>query len=322
MNFFIIIFAICFAFIQFASGKHSNNWAVILDTSRFWFNYRHTANALAIYRSVKSLGIPDSQIVLMIQDDVACDPRNPTPGCVRNNPHKVVDLYGTDIEVDYRGYEVTPENLIRVLTGRVSPSAPSSQRLNTDESSNILFYITGHGGAEFIKFQDDSELSSQDLADAFAQMHKMKRYNEILFVIETCQADTLGNAIKSPNIITLASSAAGENSYSRHMDMDIGVYVSDRFSHAAHEFLSFMTPDSKMPLSEFFKICPLEECHSHVINRLKDFERPIQNVLVTDFFGSVRNVNSLGHFGYESVSSNATLLRAIDVRAFDQLLKS
>lgn len=40
-------------------SKHTNNWAVIVDTSRFWFNYRHAANVLSIYRSVKRLGIPD-----------------------------------------------------------------------------------------------------------------------------------------------------------------------------------------------------------------------------------------------------------------------
>lgn len=28
-------------------------------TSRFWFNYRHVANTLSMYRSVKRLGIPD-----------------------------------------------------------------------------------------------------------------------------------------------------------------------------------------------------------------------------------------------------------------------
>lgn len=39
--------------------RHTNNWAVIVDTSRFWFNYRHAANVLSIYRSVKRLGIPD-----------------------------------------------------------------------------------------------------------------------------------------------------------------------------------------------------------------------------------------------------------------------
>lgn len=33
-----------------------------VDTSRFWSNYRHVANALSLYHSVKRLGIPDSQV--------------------------------------------------------------------------------------------------------------------------------------------------------------------------------------------------------------------------------------------------------------------
>lgn len=35
------------------SQNHTNNWAVLVDTSRFWFNYRHVSNVLSIYRSVK-----------------------------------------------------------------------------------------------------------------------------------------------------------------------------------------------------------------------------------------------------------------------------
>jgi len=58
---------------------HTNNWAVLVSscqlvftvrsrertnflqicTSRYWFNYRHIANTLSIYHSVKRLGIPD-----------------------------------------------------------------------------------------------------------------------------------------------------------------------------------------------------------------------------------------------------------------------
>jgi phosphatidylinositol glycan class K len=34
-----------------------------VDTSRFWSNYRHVANALSLYHSVKRLGIPDSQVL-------------------------------------------------------------------------------------------------------------------------------------------------------------------------------------------------------------------------------------------------------------------
>lgn len=47
---------------EFFSSDHTNNWAVLVDTSRFWFNYRHVANVLSIYRSVKRLGIPDRYV--------------------------------------------------------------------------------------------------------------------------------------------------------------------------------------------------------------------------------------------------------------------
>jgi phosphatidylinositol glycan class K len=69
------------------------------------------------YRTVKRLGIPDSNIILMLADDVACNPRNPFAGSVYSSSGPHLDLYGENIEVDYRGYEVTVENLIRLLTG-------------------------------------------------------------------------------------------------------------------------------------------------------------------------------------------------------------
>lgn len=59
--------------------------------------------------------------------------------------------------------------------GRVEESVPKSKQLLTDERSNILVYLTGHGGDEFLKFQDNEELSAFDLADAFEQMWQKKR---------------------------------------------------------------------------------------------------------------------------------------------------
>jgi len=158
------------------TAEHTSNWAVLVSTSRFWFNYRHLANVLSLYRTVKRLGIPDSQIILMLPDDMACNPRNAFPGTVYSNADRAVDLYGDNIEVDYRGYEVTVENFIRLLTDRVGEEMPRSKRLLTDDRSNILVYMTGHGGNEFLKFQDAEEISAFDLADAFEQMWEKKRY--------------------------------------------------------------------------------------------------------------------------------------------------
>lgn len=74
--------------------------------------------------------------------------------------------------------------------------------------------MTGHGGDEFLKFQDAEEISAYDLADSFKQMSEKKRYNEILFMIDTCQANTMYSKINSTNILAAGSSKLDESSYS------------------------------------------------------------------------------------------------------------
>ena len=90
---------------------------------------------------------------------------------------------------------MTVESLVRLLTGRLPPTTPRylqlpsfdvlatsfnvvfrSKRLLTDEGSNILVYMTGHGGDGFLKFQDAEEITNIELADAFEQMWVKRRY--------------------------------------------------------------------------------------------------------------------------------------------------
>lgn len=127
----------------------------------------------------------------MLADDVACNPRNPFAGTVYSNADRKTDLYGEKIEVDYKGEEVNVETFLRLLSGafglslrccdfrslmvgwnagRLPESTPPSKRLMTDSRSNIFVYMTGHGGDEFLKFQDNEEISAFDIADAFGGM--------------------------------------------------------------------------------------------------------------------------------------------------------
>lgn len=280
----------------FFKSDHTNNWAVLVDTSRFWFNYRHVANALSIYRSVKRLGIPDSHIILMIADDMACNPRNPRPATVFNNVNENINVYGEDIEVDYRGYDVTVENFIRVLTGRLPTSTPASKRLNSDERSNILVYMTGHGGEGFLKFQDTEEISNVELADAFEQMWQKQRFHELFFMIDTCQGQSMFQKFYSPNILAVASSAVGEDSLSHHVDPAIGVYIIDRYTYYALEFLEKVKPDSKKTMGQFLKVCPKSQCISTVSVRVDLYPKDPHKVLITDFFGSVRNIELISNY--------------------------
>ncbi|KAH5565192.1 GPI-anchor transamidase [Parastagonospora nodorum] len=283
----------------FVASEHTSNWAVLVSTSRFWFNYRHLANVLSLYRTVKRLGIPDSQIILMLPDDMACNPRNAFPGNVFNNADRALDLYGDNIEVDYRGYEVTVENFIRLMTDRVGPDMPRSKRLMTDERSNILVYMTGHGGNEFLKFQDAEEISAFDLADAFGQMWEKKRYHEMLFMIDTCQANTMYSKFYSPNILATGSSEIDQSSYSHHADSDVGVAVIDRYTYYNLEFLEqkVTSPTSKLTMGELFDSYDSAKIHSDAGIRYDLFaggEEGARNRRVMDFFGNVQNVELQG----------------------------
>lgn len=275
---------------NFFSSGHTNNWAVLVCTSRFWFNYRHVANTLSVYRSVKRLGIPDSHIVLMLADDMACNHRNPKPATVFSHKNMELNVYGDDVEVDYRGYEVTVENFLRVLTGRLPPSTPRSKRLLSDDRSNILIYLTGHGGNGFLKFQDSEEISNVELADAFEQMWQKRRYNELLFIIDTCQGASMYERFYSPNIMALASSQVGEDSLSHQPDLAIGVHLMDRYTFYLLEFLEDIHPASKTNMNDLFKVCPKSQCVSTPGHRTDLFLRDPGSVLITDFFGSVRKV--------------------------------
>ena len=88
-------------------------------------------------------------------------------------------------------------------------------------------------------------MSSQDLADSIQEMHVKKRcvpalwsfhdnaqltracmsimrsYNEIFFMVDTCQAGSLSNALESPKVVTIGSSKTGENSYAHHSDAEV-----------------------------------------------------------------------------------------------------
>ncbi|OQU99422.1 hypothetical protein CLAIMM_05057 [Cladophialophora immunda] len=306
-----------FALVAVACAAHTSNWAVLVSTSRFWFNYRHLANTLSLYRTVKRLGIPDSQILLLLPDDMACNPRNAFSGTVYSNADRRMDLYGENVEVDYRGYEVTVENFIRLLTDRWEEGVPASKRLQTDEGSNILIYMTGHGGSEFLKFQDSEEISSWDLADAFSQMREKKRYNEMLFMIDTCQANTLYRQFYAPGIIATGSSEEDESSYSHHADNDVGVAVIDRWTYYVLEFLETQVtgPTSDKTLGDLFDSYDVQKIHSNPGVRWDLFpggEQAGRSRRVVDFFGNVQSVEIQGNkSGVESLKDDIEGLKRL-----------
>lgn len=133
----------------------------------------------------------------------------------------------------------------------------------------------------------------------------LNRYHEILFMIDTCQANTMYTQLYSPNIIATGSSELDQSSYSHHADNDVGVAVIDRYTYYNLEFLEHNVRDlsSKNTLGDLFDSYTYEKIHSHAGVRYDLFpggEESARSRLVTDFFGNVQNVEVDG-------TKNATL---------------
>lgn len=85
---------------------------------------------------------------------------------------------------------------------------------------------------------------------AFSHCFFYIRYNEIFFMIDTCQANTMYKRIDSPNILATGSSKLGESSYSHHIDYDIGVAVIDSYTYYNLEFLEKVDMTSNATLHD------------------------------------------------------------------------
>ena len=58
-------------------NSYANNLYILISSSKFFFNYRHSVNTMIIYKYLKDRGITDDQIILMLPENHACNARNP-----------------------------------------------------------------------------------------------------------------------------------------------------------------------------------------------------------------------------------------------------
>lgn len=117
----------------------------------------------------------------------------------------------------------------------------------------------------------------------------------MLFMIDTCQANTMYSKLYSPNILATGSSELDQSSYSHHADNDVGVAVIDRYTYYNLEFLEthIRDPSSKVTMGELFDSYDEAKIHSHPGIRYDLFnggEAAARSRLIMDFFGNVQNV--------------------------------
>jgi GPI-anchor transamidase subunit K len=103
-----------------------------LSASKFYFNYRHSLNVIAVYKYLKNKGITDDQILLMVPTDHGCNPRNPFPGTLYHDKEHSYNWLCDDIEIDYKAEDLTADVMLDILRGRYDPYLPQSKRMMTN----------------------------------------------------------------------------------------------------------------------------------------------------------------------------------------------
>ncbi|CCW69191.1 unnamed protein product, partial [Phytomonas sp. Hart1] len=217
-----------------------NNWVVILGGARYYFNYRHTLNALGVYNLVRSHGIDDDHILFFFSDGTPCDPRNPHAGALKvqfEDYPNILNWYDPCTRVDFFATNVDVPAFLHTLQGRYDATTAETRRLRTDAHSNLLIYLTGHSAKGYFKFQDAKYLSGTDLSEALSMMHTQGRYRKVLLLVDTCKALELCRTITAPNVVCLASSDADKDSFSGHYDRRLGIAAVSRWTYELFKVL-------------------------------------------------------------------------------------
>ncbi len=208
---------------SFEYPEKGDNWAVVIAASEGWTNYRHQADALAFYQMLKRLGYDDEHILLIMADDIAYHPNNPSPGVIQHTSNGA-NLY-KDIQVDYRLADISPEILQSILLGEKENSLPSNS------SDNVLLFWSGHGEKANWMWRENDVFSAERLHETLVEMHNKGKYRKFLGLIETCYSGSMGIVTDGiPGVLFITAANEQETSKAEGYSCDLGVWMTNRFT--------------------------------------------------------------------------------------------
>jgi len=217
-----------------AIPENGKLWVVLAAGSDGWYNYRHQADVCHAYQVVRSHGVPDEQIIVFMNDDIAFNSNNPTPGKIINKPNGP-DVYA-NVPKDYTGYDVRPENFLDVLAGK-KMSVGSGKTLESGPNDHIFVFYSDHGSPGLVSFVN-GVLRAKDLNKVISEMHTNQQYSKMVFYIEACEAGSMFKDLLPDNINVYATTATNElvSSYACYYDSARGTYLGDEYSVAWMEY--------------------------------------------------------------------------------------
>ena len=217
-------------------GQLTGHQALIVASSSGWSNYRHQADALAMYQLLKGHGYTDDQIILIVADDIANHANNPENGVIRIK-HGGDNVY-VNVQIDYRLKDLRPSDLCNILAGNETYSTPTV--LNGDEETNIFVFWSGHGTPGALCWDEIGlGITPAMMKEALSELHAKKGYRKLAMFVETCYSGSvLEGCTGMPGMIFYTAANPNETSKADVFNTDLGVWMSNRFTSTLIENLA------------------------------------------------------------------------------------
>ena len=269
----------------------TDHWAVVISPSTSWSNYRHQADAFAMYQTLRRHGYDDDHIVLIVEDNLANDERNAFPGKIyverSSNPKETDPLVNDDVRedavVDYHFSQLTRDDLADIMLGRQSDRLP--QVIHPTATSDVFFFWSGHGGSgegPLWGNEDARGYGTTRIKAIATDMAAQQKFRRMMFSIETCFSGLWGEALKGvPNVLVMTAATGYETSKADVHDNELGTFLSNAF---ARTFRRQVNANNAMAIYDLYRDLFRTTTGSHVSIYNQQHYGSVYTETLRDFF--------------------------------------
>ncbi len=231
-----------------------DRWALLIAASTGWSNYRFQADVFAMYQILRQHGYDDDHIVLICEDDVAGNSKNPEPGVLRVSDTGA-NLYDSSA-IDYRLSSLTPADIGDILQGK--RSARLSQVINSASTDNVFIFWSSHGSLGSLDFGGSQVMTYEQMKNILANTHHRK----MLVAVEACYSGGLGQHCEGlPGTLFITAANPWETSHAAMWNERLGVYRSNGFTRGFQEAID---DNSAISLRDLYYMLARTTSGSHV----------------------------------------------------------
>ncbi len=242
-------------------------YAVLVQGSNGWNNYRHQADVLSVYQMLKTKGFDDDHIILIIDKALASDAMNPEPGIIRAEDGGNDLLAGCSM--DYDNADISPSDISNILLGVKTDKTPVV--LPKDAGQNVLLFWSGHGhnhannGADELAWRNADVgrgMTADLLRQTISLMHQQGQYRKMFVLTEPCFSEAVITPLVGiPGVLAMSSAGTFEQSFADNWSTELGVWRCDRFSR---NLVTHLTASPTTTYRDLYLFCAQRTLGSHV----------------------------------------------------------